>query len=700
MPEVVPSEPAKPKGFWGTLSTALPYRGGAAALPLNIENVQNVNKTREAMSAKGSEVGANAAEYLATHAPAPQARVLASSTPVAPAPITHEQFFQEAPITAGVVRGVGGAVGGVAADPLTMGLALSGGAEVPILSKVAEAAFSAGMSKGVLDGIKQLRADWPKLTQEQKSERVTSLGVQGLFAEESARHFATGVAGPGSEAANAFAGRDTTGESALPTVPSSADVKKVATAPIRAAARGLRPVLPALKYGVGYGLGAGAMEALHLPHEYIGGIVGAHVANSLIPNARIDAALERGTTIGLSEPEANAVHLENKARTAEKEAKDTQAEVDKYKASAEEGVVDLPKDVDTANTKAQRAAAEARYHADTARAAVSAARAPKVNAPEATPTPEPEITALKPLGEKKPPLQQINVPPTVSPAHAATTIPQEPVEAPRMPTGRVELANNQGTVGTPRLLTEGTPEVAKAPVPEEKPTVAPKATKPERGNLRDLKVDETGKVVEKDPEGERLRQLLIDSLKPETLKATPAAEAPAEKAPEYKGEERRETERKPLMSPVEIEEAMKNRKPVHTPFDVTQGAMETIKRDQAMPKHPAEEAAVKEQPVLPNEEPTGYAAKKEEVVPVGAEGREPVKSAAEYSPAVEQKVNELSDANLRKLAQAHGLEPNEYDLNARDERRHRVERDQLAKDITEAAFRGRLPTLQSLSTWF
>ena len=87
-------------------------------------------------------------------------------------------------------------------------------------------------------------------------------------------------------------------------------------------------------------------------------------------------------------------------------------------------------------------------------------------------------------------------------------------------------------------------------------------------------------------------------------------------------------------------------------------------------------------PVLPKEEPTGYAAKKEEVVPAGTEGREPVKSAAEYHPAVQQKVGELSDANLKQLAKAHGLNPDEYDFNARDERRHRIERDQLAKDIT------------------
>ena len=85
---------------------------------------------------------------------------------------------------------------------------------------------------------------------------------------------------------------------------------------------------------------------------------------------------------------------------------------------------------------------------------------------------------------------------------------------------------------------------------------------------------------------------------------------------------------------------------------------------------------------LPKEE-DGYAAKKEEVVPTGAEGREPAKSAAEYHPAVQQKVNELSDESLRKLATAHGLNPNEYDFKARDAGRHRVERDQLAKDITE-----------------
>jgi hypothetical protein len=74
--------------------------------------------------------------------------------------------------------------------------------------------------------------------------------------------------------------------------------------------------------------------------------------------------------------------------------------------------------------------------------------------------------------------------------------------------------------------------------------------------------------------------------------------------------------------------------------------------------------------------------KKEPVMTRTEEGREQPKSAAEYHPAVQQKVSELSDENLRKLAKAHGLNPDEYDFKARDEGRHRVERDQLAKDIT------------------
>lgn len=54
------------------------------------------------------------------------------------------------------------------------------------------------------------------------------------------------------------------------------------------------------------------------------------------------------------------------------------------------------------------------------------------------------------------------------------------------------------------------------------------------------------------------------------------------------GAERRTNPRNVLMSPAEIEAAIKNRMPVTTPFDMTEGANETIKNDPLMPRHPSE----------------------------------------------------------------------------------------------------------------
>src|ERR1035437_5062056 len=239
----------------------------------------------------------------------------------------------------------------------------------------------------------------------------------------------------------------------------------------------------------------------------------------------------------------------------------------------------------------------------------------------------PDEPALAKLGSR---------PPTVSPSHATTTIPPEPIAASRTSYGRIALPEGpeQGTMGTPKLLTEGTPEGPKVPegglrtikLLEEKQAVAPK---PERGDVKTLTTDKKGNVIDKEdtPEG-RVGKLLQDALKP---------------AEKYAGEERREVPRQAPKSAAEVEEAIKNRKPIQTPFDVTQGAMDTIKGDQNMPKHPAEQAAV--------------APKKEELVPVGEEGREPAKSAAEYHPAVQEQVFHLGNDNLDKLASAHGIDP-------------------------------------------
>jgi hypothetical protein len=66
----------------------------------------------------------------------------------------------------------------------------------------------------------------------------------------------------------------------------------------------------------------------------------------------------------------------------------------------------------------------------------------------------------------------------------------------------------------------------------------------------------------------------------------------------------------------------------------------------------------------------------------GESGKNEVKSASEYHPAVREQVAALPDEKLRQLAKAHGIEDKEYDFNKRDERRHRTDRDRLAEEIT------------------
>jgi hypothetical protein len=65
----------------------------------------------------------------------------------------------------------------------------------------------------------------------------------------------------------------------------------------------------------------------------------------------------------------------------------------------------------------------------------------------------------------------------------------------------------------------------------------------------------------------------------------------SEEPKKFDGKERRDVERKAPLGAKDLEDAIAKRKPVQTPFDVTQGAMDTIKNDPSMPKHPAEAAA-------------------------------------------------------------------------------------------------------------
>jgi Protein of unknown function (DUF3293) len=405
---------------------------------------------------------------------------------------------------------------------------------------------------------------------------------------------------------------------------------------------------------------------------------------------RVGAKVEEITkTPKVKQAEENTKALAKDREAAQTKYDTAKAKYDQHIASHEQGI-EAPKGVKSALDKAQGELDEATAHHE-----LAAEREAKLKAESTVPKrvggaigqavgkvlpTKPEVPAeqveaspaLQKLGTPVPvtkPVKPINVkgPGEVQPE----TFPQTPKPAPRPPLGKIELANGQGTVGTQKLLTEGTPAGPEAPkgglpkiaeqeapkggLPKIAEQEAPKsAAKPETGNIKSLKAV-GGKVVDTEDTVEgRVGKLLQEALKPGESKSE-AKEAPAE----YKGEERREKPRPAPMSPVEIEQAMKSRKPVHTPFDVTEGAKETIERDQAMPKHPAEEATkpAEAKPVLPKEEATGYTPKKEELAGIN-EGKNEPTSAAEYHPEVRQRVFELGNEDLKALARAHGLDPN------------------------------------------
>ena len=285
---------------------------------------------------------------------------------------------------------------------------MSGGADVPVLTKLASAAFSAKMGKDTLEGIKQLRANWDKLNEEQRSEEITKLGLSGLFAEEAGRHALSGTVTPGSAAANRFAGRDTAGESSIPTIKEAP--KKIAGPIVRGVSGAATKVQSALPYATG--VAAGELVG----HPWLGAAVG----RALFPKEAVARILETGRMWGLSDEDAAAKWTAEQAADLNKKAQSAKSDLDKFKASTRQG--NAPQKYVDAYTKAQRLADEANYHAEeAARAAKEAKAQPKKPTPTVAEVPTEEVTAapvLSKLGEKKPPLQQINVPPTVSPAHA------------------------------------------------------------------------------------------------------------------------------------------------------------------------------------------------------------------------------------------------------------------------------------------
>ena len=553
--------------------------------------------------------------------------------------------------------------------------------------------------------------------------------------------------------------------------------------------------------------------ALYVTHQ------ATEAGKGMIKNAAapyVAKATEAMKSPEVKQAEAN-VEVTTKNREAAQKAHDAvKVQHDAHIASHEQGV-DSPSNITRKLEKTQAALDEATFHDDAAKARLEKAQKenslprragqavakvlPKAEAPAA---PEAPITAapaeLKPMGQPQaamPKLGEPQTPPTVSPAHATTTIPQEPTGRPQEPSGPVQLPGGE-PVGRMKLLGEGTkePAVGLPAIPQPEPTPAT-----DEASLRALEAKK-GKVVENTQK--KVHELLKESLKNtkgnENLPAatvepeTKEVEAPKveETTEKRKGEDRRheevpvEEERRggprrnsagirvdehgnPELSPdveghwqssvfgekpvedigakarqanpeptraetkgtekpkevlyrgVNADEARKieetgkitpdafssghvtpDRSTAEAYAKANGGKVYTVDTNDIKPEDLAHYRETGRGPItlssevptvehkgraaVPKEEPTGYEGKKEELVGPN-EGKEEPTPAAQYHPVVRQKVYELSNEDLDKLAKAHGLDPTapEYSRSKemRNEGRHQVGRQKLADDIVD-----------------
>ena len=215
-------------------------------------------------------------------------------------------------------------------------------------------------------------AGMPHSTAEKVLNRVvSSVPLVGPYVESEGQRAGKGdIAGAVAD----VAGQDILGrlghEAATQPLP---NLKKTGYAPIRGLSKAADVVVPAAPYAAGAAIG----------HP----LVGARMFKGL--TELLSDKVEAGKVAGLSPEEATYRQLDERAVKSEKEAANTQKDVDRYKRSVERGV-QPPEDVVKANEKSQARAAEDRFHADTAREAMEEAKAARPAAPD---VPTEKITA-------------------------------------------------------------------------------------------------------------------------------------------------------------------------------------------------------------------------------------------------------------------------------------------------------------------
>jgi hypothetical protein len=356
--------------------------------------------------------------------------------------------------------------------------------------------------------------------------------------------------------------------------------------------------------------------------------------------------------VGKLHPDAKLKFHNDAVAMAQKELDAAKVPAANYEDSATQGMTP-PDHIQKPIDKAQAKLDEAEMHRDLYKEA-EAKRQADTKSKKLVPAPEipaEQIEAMKRPGAPKPATTPENVktPGQIRPERTAAEEPLQ--EKPQVPVGQRQLPDAQGTVGTQKLLTR--PEL---PVEAHAAGTEPTPDWKTKGPAAEAKPEQ--------PEFPMVRPGEAPAAPKAEAKAAPKAEAPAPKPAGMRD-----------MNKLKV-----NEKGDVIDTSVPQDRLHSLLQQSLEP-----EAPKANEPAAPKakETPKAEEEPKEPVMTRTEEGREQPKSAAEYHPAVQQKVNELSDEKLRTLAKAHGLNPDEYDFNARDEGRHRTERDQLAREVTE-----------------
>lgn len=141
----------------------------------------------ESIATKGAKAGSEMFEGAAARAIQP----FAAPDLAAQGNVPMEEMERRFPHTLGIASGVGSVAGGVVADPRNWPFLASSAARL-MLQRMISGGFSGLMAKGTYDAAKNLHDNWDSLTPKQRTEIATEGGLSALMAVGATHHAVAG----------------------------------------------------------------------------------------------------------------------------------------------------------------------------------------------------------------------------------------------------------------------------------------------------------------------------------------------------------------------------------------------------------------------------------------------------------------------------------------------------------------------------